>query len=166
MFESTNKEILASLRDFIGDALAESDITPSDILEAIRDELKDLVDYHKIQGAKGQKLLDLLQTPDDVLDFSKRFQKQIAMDEVEDIEDNLTFGGYDFNLSSDYIVDNVYRPQAAQDVPWMKGGFGQDTISFNTDGDDEFNNRSKRNAKKNRNNQKNPKNNDWKNQKW
>ena len=39
MFESTNQEILASLRDFIGDALSESEISPTDIVEAIQEEL-------------------------------------------------------------------------------------------------------------------------------
>lgn len=134
MFKSTNQEILASLRDFIGDALAEQDITPSDILEAIQDELKELIDYHKIQGGKASKLLGMVQTPEDVVSFSDRFREIISKDQVEDDQDHITFGGYDFNLSSDYITDNVYRPQAAQEMPWQWiGGIGNDTISFNID---------------------------------
>lgn len=154
MFESTNKEILASLRDFIGDALSQPEISPTDILEAIQDELKELIDYHKIQGAKGQKLLDMLQTPEDVLDFSKRFQRKVAEDKVEDEIDKLTFGGYDFNLSSDYLY-----PPAASDVPYIFGGEGTDTISFNLDAGKKKN--------KHRKNRKNPKlGDDWKNEKW
>ena len=92
MFEPTNS-VLASLRDFIGDALAEDGITPSDIIDAIRDELKELIDYHKIQGAKAQKVLDMLQSPDELLNFNDRFREIINEKNVEeDFQDKLTYG--------------------------------------------------------------------------
>ena len=50
---------LSQIRDWIGDALS-SDISPSEIVEAITDEIKDLIDYHNVQAAKAQKTLNLI----------------------------------------------------------------------------------------------------------
>ena len=126
MFEPTNS-VLASLRDFIGDALAEDGITPSDIIDAIRDELKELIDYHKIQGAKAQKVLDMLQSPDELLNFNDRFREIINEKNVEeDFQDKLTYGGQEFVLNSDYL--NNYNPSSS---------FSDDTISFTFLDDDD-----------------------------
>ena len=76
-----SERLLLSLRDFIGDALAEPDISPSDIIDSIRDELKELQDYHKVQGGKIEKLLGMLQVPDDVIDFSNYLSNE-KIDEI------------------------------------------------------------------------------------
>lgn len=124
MFEN-NRAVLSSLRDFIGDALSESDISPSDIIDAIQDELRELIDYHKIQGAKAQKVLDMIKTPDDVITFSDRFHEIINnKDVVDDVQDSITFGNYDFSLGSDYLP-NPYKAS------------GNDVIKFDLPDDEE-----------------------------
>ena len=50
---------LAQIRDHIGDALS-ADISPTEIVRAIQDEIRDLIDYHQTQAAKAQKTLNLL----------------------------------------------------------------------------------------------------------
>ena len=81
-----SERLLLSLRDFIGDALSEPDITPLDIIEAIRDELKELQDYHKVQNGKIQKLLGMIQVEDDIPNFQSYLTAN-TIDELEIAED-------------------------------------------------------------------------------
>jgi len=81
------QRLLLSLRDFIGDALSEPDITPADIIEAIRDELKELQDYHKVQGVKINKMLAMLNEPEDVIDFNDYLTNNLDQFEIaEDLD--------------------------------------------------------------------------------
>ena len=90
------QRLLLSLRDFIGDALAEPDITPSDIVEAIRDELLELQDYHKIQSGKIDQLLNLIRTSVGLSNFNS-YLKTNEMDIADDLDKAIRYykGGCD-----------------------------------------------------------------------
>ena len=100
--------VLESLRDFIGDALSEPDINPTDIVHAIRDELSSLLDYHKVSAEKAENTLKLFAAPevDPSVDALIDDWTKFAVDhETESAQDNITFGNYDksFNLNSPYL---------------------------------------------------------------
>ena len=100
--------VLESLRDFIGDALSEPDINPTDIVHAIRDELSSLLDYHRVSADKAETTLSLFSAhqPDPSVDALIDDWTKFAVDhEVESAQDNITFGDYDksFNLNSPYL---------------------------------------------------------------
>ena len=100
--------VLESLRDFIGDALSEPDINPTDIVHAIRDELSSLLEYHKVSAEKAENTLKLFAAPevDPSLDSLIDDWTKFAVDhEVESAQDNITFGDYDksFNLNSPFL---------------------------------------------------------------
>jgi hypothetical protein len=120
-----SKQTLLSLRDFIGDALSDPEVTPREIAQAIIDELTELVEYHATAHSKAKEALSLLDRNDDVSDAWDYFVKDEA---VETAQDNLLFGDYNFNLSSDYLNDI----QAAQpvDIDNMWGSSSKDTIDF------------------------------------
>jgi hypothetical protein len=86
--KTPSDDILLSFRDFIGDALSDPDITATDIIDAIRDELLELQDFHKIQGAKVSNLLNSLNAPEDVQDFADYLsnQKINEMDIASDLD--------------------------------------------------------------------------------
>ena len=103
------QRLLLSLRDFIGDALAEPDITPADIIGAIRDELNELQDYHKIQGGKIDKMLAMLNEPEDVIDFSNYLSKNLDhMDIANDLDRAINY----YKTGTDRIIFNE------DDSPW------------------------------------------------
>ena len=107
--------VLESLRDFIGDALSEPDINPTDIVHAIRDELSSLLDYHRVSADKAETTLSLFSAhqPDPSVDALIDDWTKFAVDhEVESAQDNITFGDYNnFKLSSDYL-----NPYSSDDV--------------------------------------------------
>ena len=107
---------LQQLRDFIGDALTDENITPSQLVEAIETEIRDLLDYHQVSAARAQKVLNLLKqgtSTENVYSFD-RWKKY---DFEDDAQDQITFGNYD--------------TQAAQPVDYETGmGFGRDILSF------------------------------------
>ena len=88
-----SERLLLSLRDFIADALAEPDISPTDIVDAIRDELKELQDYHKVQGGKIEKLLGMLNSSSPLSDFSEYLsnEKIDELDIAEDLDNAIRF---------------------------------------------------------------------------
>lgn len=97
-----------SLRDFISDALSDPDITPIEIATAIRDELRELVEYHRISMAQAEQALDLLSndTSDEVNVYDFARWKKLGL--TEDIQDDITFGdyGFKFKLNSTYLKDD------------------------------------------------------------
>jgi hypothetical protein len=107
---------LQQLRDYIGDALGNENITPSQLVEAIETEIRDLLDYHQVSAGKAQKVLGLLKqgtSPDNVYSFD-RWKQYDYEDELQDV---ITFG--------------KYENQAAQPVDYETGmGFGKDILSF------------------------------------
>lgn len=64
---SSSEYTLQSIKDFIGDALSNEEITPQELVDAIRGELQELGDYHRVAGAKAQKALNLFES----VDFSR-----------------------------------------------------------------------------------------------
>lgn len=80
--KTPSDDLLLSLRDFIGDALSDPEISATDIIDAIRDELLELQDFHKIQGAKVSNLLNLLNAPEDVQDFADYLSNE-KIDELD-----------------------------------------------------------------------------------
>ena len=105
--------VLESLRDFIGDALSEPDINPTDIVHAIRDELSSLLDYHRVSADKAEKTLSLFSVSasdpslDSLIDDWTKFASDL---ETENAQDRLTFGDYDFydTKSSDFRLNSPY----------------------------------------------------------
>jgi hypothetical protein len=101
-----SKQTLMSLRDFISDALSDPEITPIEIATAIRDELRELIEYHRLSMAQAEQTLDLLSNDTaeegNVYDFA-RWRK---LDLLEETQDNITFGDYGFKLNSDYLKGN------------------------------------------------------------
>ena len=65
---SSSDYTLQSIKDFIGDALSNEQITPQQIVDAIRGELEELSDYHRVAGAKAQQALNLF---DSSVDFGR-----------------------------------------------------------------------------------------------
>ena len=110
-----SKHTLQSLRDFIGDALADPDITPTEIAVAIRDELKELIEYHSVSKLQAEKTLSLLDNNN--VDLS--FTKFVTDDTYENFQDGLTFGGYTDNVKGDFKLDSPYinnNPQWGDDI--------------------------------------------------
>ena len=98
-----SKATLMSLRDFISDALSDPEITPYEIATAIRDELKDLIVYHRMAMAQAEQTLNLLNDRNAKQDDRYNFARFRNVDTIEKIQDDLTFGKYDFKLGSDYL---------------------------------------------------------------
>lgn len=116
-----SKQTLLSLRDFISDALSDPDISPDDIATAIRDELTDLIDYHRTAQIQAEKTLDLLSLDKETKEFNddfnawlkepyfqdekinRDFDNWFKDDVIEKIQDDLTYGNYEFKLNSDYM---------------------------------------------------------------
>ena len=127
-----SKETLLSLRDYIGDALSDPDVTPQEIAQAILDELNDLVEYHSAAHSKAKETLSLFSKTDDISDAWEYFVKD---DAIETAQDLLTYGEYGFALNSDYL------DQAAQPVDWNDS---KDIVDF---GDYIGNKKNKKNRK-------------------
>lgn len=129
-----SKNTLLSLRDFIGDALSDPEVTPQEIARAIIDELTELVDYHSEARSKAKETLSLLGNTDDLSDAWEYFVKDEAEETSQDL---LTYGEYGFALNSDYLT------QAAQPVenPW--DNVGKDVVDFG----DYSNKKGKKNRK-------------------
>lgn len=107
---------LQQLQDYIGDALSDENITPSQLVEAIETEIRDLLDYHQVAAGKARKVLDLLgngTSPENVFNF-ERYRRVEGSD------------GSDNNLG-------VNIPDAFD----LFGGYADDTISF----DNKFSNK-------------------------
>tara|TARA_R110002050_G_scaffold157264_3_gene285763 strand:- start:2899 stop:3306 length:408 start_codon:yes stop_codon:yes gene_type:complete len=108
---------LQQLQDFIGDALSDENITPSQLVEAIETEIRDLLDYHQVAAGKARKVLDLLgngTSTENVFNF----ERYRPIDVIDDI--SCAQGG-------------VNIPDAFD----LFGGYANDTISF----DDKFSNK-------------------------
>ena len=93
-----SKQTLLSLRDFIGDALSDPDVTPQEIATAIIDELTELVDYHTAARSKAKEALSLFDKSDSVSDQWK---------EVAD--DVISFGEITNNPYIDWLQANKSR---------------------------------------------------------
>ena len=52
--------ILDMLSDFVTDALNDEKHSPEEIVEAIRGSISEWVEYHRVQGQKAEKVLELL----------------------------------------------------------------------------------------------------------
>jgi len=70
-----SKQTLLSLRDFIGDALSDPDVTPQEIAQAIIDELTELVEYHSTAHSKAKETLSLFDRGDDITDRWREVSK-------------------------------------------------------------------------------------------
>ena len=101
-----SKDTLRALRDFIGDALADPGITPSEIAAAIRDELNELIQYHQVARAQAEKTLSLL---DGKSESSSSFNDFVFLGGAPS-NDTISF-----DLNSDYL----------------SSGWGNDVIDFN-----------------------------------
>jgi len=115
-----SKDTLRSLRDFIGDALADPEITPSEIAAAIRDELNDLIEYHQVARAQAEKTLSLL---DGQTESSSDFANFAGLGSDDKIK---------FDLNSPYLNNQ------------------KDTIDFSSWGEDVIDFTDITNKKKNR----------------
>ena len=93
-----SKQTLLSLRDFIGDALSDPDVTPQEIASAIVDELTELVDYHTASRSKAKEALSLFDRSDSVSDQWR---------EVSD--DVISFGDTSNNPYLDWLQANKSR---------------------------------------------------------
>lgn len=122
---------LQQLRDYIGDALGDDNITPSQLVEAIETEIRDLLDYHQVAAGKARKVLDMLgngTSSDNVFDF-ERFRAVETDDtpysglgvNIPDAFDLFAGGGDDV-----IKFDDVYRARAAHEFNFNV----DDTISF------------------------------------
>ena len=121
--------VLESLRDFIGDALSEPDINPTDIVHAIRDELSSLLDYHKVSAEKAENTLKLFAAPevDPSLDSLIDDWTKFAVDhETESAQDIITFGEYEDNYK--FKLDSEFLNKAAEPYDWKYGS--DDVIDF------------------------------------
>ena len=118
--KTTDHRILESLRDFIGDALSEPDINPTDIVHAIRDELSSLLEYHKVSADKAETTLKLFGAPevDPSLDSLINDWTKFAVDhETEKAQDQITFGDYDFCDTKDtFKLNSPYLSSYSDDV--------------------------------------------------
>jgi len=126
--------VLESLRDFIGDALSEPDINPTDIVHAIRDELSSLLDYHRVSADKAEKTLSLFSEAesDPSLDSLIDDWTKFAVDhETESAQDRLTFGDYDYCDDSSFKLDSSYlKPYVSGDDILRWKGNDDDVIDF------------------------------------
>ena len=104
-----SERLLLSLRDFIGDALSETDISAQDIVTAIRDELTELQDYHRIQNGKIEQLLDMIEETDDLPEFHN-YLSNSKLDEI-DIADDLdrAIQHYKGNQPKGNLWDNLSK---------------------------------------------------------
>ena len=110
-----SKDTLRSLRDFIGDALSDPEITPSEIASAIRDELNDLIEYHQVARAQAEKTLSLL---DGQTESSSSFN------------DFVFLGGESSNDTISFELNSDYLNQAAQPIDYDNFSWGKDVIDF------------------------------------
>jgi len=112
-----SKQTLESLKDFIGDALADPEITPTEIAMAIRDSLTDLIEYHQVARAQAEKTLSLL---DGQTESSSSFN------------DFVFLGGASSSDTISFDLNSEYLNQAAQPVDYENlGNWGKDVIDFN-----------------------------------
>ena len=121
--DNYTRQVLESLRDFIGDALSDDDITPQNIVEAIKDEITELLNYHQVAAGKAQKVLNLLGIDEDkeAEELSNEWNRFRKMDSYEDAQDIITFGSNQsdyFKLDSDFL-------NRLNDTKW-----NDDTIDF------------------------------------
>ena len=108
-----SRATLQSLRDFIGDALSNPDITPSEIATAIRDELNELIEYHSVAKAQAEKTLSLLG------------------EQASPLSDFVFLGGESSNDTVSFELNSDYLNQAAQPVDFDNiAGWGKDVIDF------------------------------------
>ena len=108
--ESFNNYTLAQIKDHIADALS-SDISPSDIVNAIQSEIKELIDYHQVQAAKAQKLLNLLQGDRELSPEVEDMVEDLNIEHLmKEVYDNDSPKGSPFDLNSFGLnPPNVYR---------------------------------------------------------
>jgi len=52
--------ILDMLSDFVTDALNDEKHSPEEIVDAIRSSISEWVEYHRVQGQKAERVLELL----------------------------------------------------------------------------------------------------------
>ncbi len=52
--------ILNMLSDFVTDALNDENHSPEEIVDAIRSSINEWVEYHRVQGQKAERVLELL----------------------------------------------------------------------------------------------------------
>lgn len=104
-----SKQTLLSLRDFIGDALSDPEVTPQEIAKAIIDELTELTDYHANAHSKAKETLALFSKTDDISDAWTYFVKDTVGDDWTWEDDTITSAELEhpFKLSSDYLNINA-----------------------------------------------------------
>ena len=93
--------ILDMLADFVTDALNDDKHTPEEIVDAIRGSVSEWVEYHRVQGQKAEKVLELLQgykpiNFDDIITGER-----IDIDSIK--TDHISFG-------TNYPVEYSYNP--------------------------------------------------------
>ena len=106
-----SKQTLLSLRDFIGDALSDPDVTPQEISRAIIDELTELVDYHTASRSKAKEALSLFDRSNDRWrEVSKPQYENPYLDWLNANQtDHILRGLDDDNISFDYYSNKKGR---------------------------------------------------------
>lgn len=87
------------IKDAISDALGDESASAQEIANVIRDELKEWIEYHRLQMEKAEKILELLASAHDTNKFNDNF--------------NLFGGISDHNWSPSY--DSVFKPYVPND---------------------------------------------------
>ena len=110
MKNNFDEYILGNLKDWLGDALCDDEISPEDIGKTIRGEIEELVTYHRDAMLKAERLLTLLQgdTSESLSDLG--FSDYMSLSAVEHLEDQNsydTINTWNFDLSSSYLDDVI-----------------------------------------------------------
>ena len=100
--------VLDMLSDFVTDALNDEKHSPEEIVEAIRGSISEWVEYHRVQGQKAERVLELLHG-----------YKPVNFDDTITLGDTIISGG----LGTDTISFNASQPV---NYPYNS----QDYISF------------------------------------
>ena len=83
------------LSDILGDLIGDDNVSPHEIVGAIKEELTDLLEYHQQNATKVERVLSLFAE-----DEPKNFSKDVSYENLDDI---INFNKYKFNLDSDYL---------------------------------------------------------------
>lgn len=99
--------ILDMLSDFVTDALNDEKHSPEEIVDAIRSSINEWIEYHRVQGQKAEKVLELLngsQTVDygyDTITSGNTFIDGVSG------TDNISFGSSQ-SVDYPYLSDQDY----------------------------------------------------------
>lgn len=83
------------LSDILGDLISDENVSPHEIVGAIKEELNDLLEYYQHNATKVERVLSLF-AEDEPKDFSVKGS-------YESLDDIINFNKYKFDLNSDYL---------------------------------------------------------------